>query len=232
MKRIEITLIILFIILIVVCNTHLHKADHELLLHFDKASVMNGEWWRIITHPFVHVSWYHLLLDTAAVAILWQEIRLSSVLQKLFVGCCCAAGSLLIAAWFSPEINQYGLCGLSGTAHGMMFFLGLSWIVQSFRTGTIQRTQLAAGLILAWISGLKSVIEVISGHVMLATMHAGDLGFPIVESHLGGIIGGLIAFILIGTASRNRLISANRKASLVVGGSYRKPIRPFNSLFR
>jgi len=41
------------------------------------------------------------------------------------------------------------------------------------------------------------MIEVISGNVIFSHLHIGDLGIPIVESHLGGVIGGLIAFLTL-----------------------------------
>src|SRR6476659_2296856 len=33
---------------------------------FQPVAVRSGEWWRVLTHPFVHVTWYHLLLDATA----------------------------------------------------------------------------------------------------------------------------------------------------------------------
>src|SRR5262245_14663245 len=38
-------------------------------------SVLSGEWWRLVTHPFVHVSWYHLLLDGTAFLLLYASLR-------------------------------------------------------------------------------------------------------------------------------------------------------------
>ena len=202
-----------FIIILAVCNVHLFSADTAASLCFENAAVMNGEWWRIITHPFVHVSWYHLLLDVAAVTILWREMSLPSPLRKLFVAWWCCAGSLITAAWFSPVIDQYGLCGLSGTAHGMMFFLGLHWITTSAKADKPKRIiGIAAGIILVGVSGLKSLIEVTTGQVIFTSIHAGDFGIPIVESHLGGIIGGLAAFLLLQTGTV-RLIPADKMRS-------------------
>jgi len=188
----------IFIVLLAVCNVHLFSAADASILCYNTTAITNGEWWRIISHPFVHVSWYHLILDAAAVAILWQETKLGSTLHKLFAAGCCSAGSLVVSLLMSSLIDQYGLCGLSGTAHGLMFFLGLSWIFGNSSAPERNRyIRLAAGTLLAAASGLKSVHEVSSGHVLFASLHTGNLGIPIVESHLGGIVGGLFAFLLL-----------------------------------
>jgi membrane associated rhomboid family serine protease len=36
------------------------------LFAYFPGAVQQGEWWRVLTHPFVHVSWYHLRLCVAA----------------------------------------------------------------------------------------------------------------------------------------------------------------------
>ena len=190
-----------FIILLLICNLPLFHGSVSSTLIFKREMVAAGEWWRIITHLFVHVSWYHLLLDGAAVALLWREIYAGSLVKKIFVATICGASSLAAAVWFSPYIEQSGYCGLSGLAHGLMFFLGLSWIKQAF-SGKLQgygvdSRQLTAGIILASISGVKSIIEVITGSVLFSQLHMGDLGQPIVEAHLGGVMGGLVAFMIL-----------------------------------
>lgn len=57
----------------------------------------------------------------------------------------------------------------------------------------------AAGIVLAGTNMLKSLGEAATGQIVLASLHTGDLVVPIVESHLGGVAGGIIGFILIRT---------------------------------
>jgi len=189
-----------FIIILIVCNLHLFFGTSISPLIFNKKLVADGEWWRIITHPFVHVSWYHLLLDSTAVALLWHEINLHSFLKKLFVAVSAAAGSLLTALLFSPFIAQSGYCGLSGLAHGLMFFLGLLWLRESLAMGRQTRGKLvksAAGILFILAGGGKSIVEVVTGSVIFAQLHMGDLGVPIVHAHLGGVLGSFAAFIFL-----------------------------------
>src|SRR6476659_9595711 len=42
---------------------------------FLPAGVRAGEWWRLLAHPLVHVTWYHLLLDGTAFFILYHDLQ-------------------------------------------------------------------------------------------------------------------------------------------------------------
>ena len=55
-------------------NLPLLAGHSTAALAFQVDAVAGGEWWRILTHPFVHVSWYHLLLDGAAFLILYANL--------------------------------------------------------------------------------------------------------------------------------------------------------------
>ena len=186
-----------FVTVIALCNLHLVIGTDPTILVFKIEKVANGDWWRIITHPFVHVSWYHLLLDCAALLLLWRELRLRSVLYKLLVAASCATASLLFSLLTSSAITQYGLCGFSGTAHGLTLFLGIYWLAEAARYEKTSRLLLSlSGMLLVMASLGKSAIEVITGNVIFSPVHMGNLGIPIVESHLGGVIGGIGAALI------------------------------------
>ena len=175
------------------------------------------------------MSWYHLLLDCAALLLLWKELRLSSSLQKILVTSGCAAASLLFSMLGSSLIGQYGLCGFSGTAHGLTFLLGIKWIAESQEhRQTDQGLLIFSGLLFIGASAGKSMIEFISGNVIFSNMHIGDLGIPIVESHLGGVIGGLIAFLTLRAMKQKpfdlpRKLSDNQNRGPVI---YNKDLNP------
>ena len=189
-----------FLCIVMVCNLHLFFGTDPTILVFATEKVAGGEWWRVITHLFVHASWYHLLLDGGAVAFLWHEIDLDSLMKKFLVAVASTAGSLLAAIWFSPYIEKFGYCGLSGLAHGLMFFLGLVWLSQSIlarRQDNAVLGRLVAGSLFVLLSGGKSIVEVVSGSVIFSQLHLGNLGIPIVHAHLGGVLGGFVAFVLL-----------------------------------
>lgn len=187
-----------FAIIVVICNLHLFTGTDPTILLFDTTRVVKGEWWRIITHPFVHVSWYHLLLDCGAILLLFREMRLPSKLQKLLAAAICAAASLVFSLFASSQIHKYGLCGFSGTAHGLTLLLGIMWLAEATRClGSHRLLIIFCAVVFIFASLGKSLIEVFSGTVIFSDLHFGELGIPIVESHFGGVIGGLAAALIL-----------------------------------
>lgn len=158
-------------------------------LMYNPAAVADGQWWRIFTWPLVHVSRYHLLLDGAAFLLLYHGLEEKSALVRLSYVLCAAIGSLLLPLGFSPEIGHLGLCGLSGIAHGLMAISALEMYcsVEHKKLGTL----LSGGLL------TKTSWELWSGTAFLQNIHLGDIGHPIVTTHAGGVLGGLIGFGLL-----------------------------------
>ena len=209
-----------FITVLVSLNLHLFLPTSPALFIYQHDKVALGEWWRLITHPFVHVSWYHLLLDSAAVLLLLNEIPKASSIGKLLIAFCCGAGSLTGAIVFSPLLEHTGYCGLSGVAHGLMFFLGLSWLKMATpkSSGSKGNTSyLIGGITLLVLSGMKSLYETVSGKVVFSTLHPGEIGIPIVEAHLGGVIGGAIAYLLL------QLMQLTQKTLLLSAATHQEP---------
>ncbi len=160
--------------------------------------VQSGEIYRLFTHMFTHVSWYHLVLDAAAVALLWQQLKMFPLMIRWLFFAGCALGSLA-GALVSPLASLVGFCGLSGVAHGLMALVGISWMRENDR-----QLKYLGCFFLFGVLG-KSVNEVISGSVLFSGVHAGNLGLPIVHSHLGGIFGALIIYLVLQVFRTQRL---------------------------
>src|SRR6185503_1001454 len=103
--------------IIVLLNLPLLHGACAVELIFLPERVAAGEWWRVFTHAFVHVSWYHLLLDSTAFLILYQGLAGRSAFGRMGCVLACGTGSLLVSLWSAPIIQTQGLCGLSGIAH-------------------------------------------------------------------------------------------------------------------
>lgn len=148
-------------------------------------------WWGIVTHPFVHVSAYHLLLDALAFFMLYPASapdwrgRLSLLAR-------CAMGSLA-GALSDPAMAASGFCGLSGIDHGLM----AAGAVAMCRRARC-RTDGAIGATLLAAVGLKCAIELAHGAPAFASFHLGDIGRPVVGSHAGGVLGALALMFLNG----------------------------------
>jgi rhomboid family GlyGly-CTERM serine protease len=158
-------------------------------LMFQPEAVRHGQWWRLLTHPFVHVTWYHLLLDGSAFFILYHsliELSLGKRLAYLVGG---AVGSVT-AAWASSG-SASGLCGLSGIAHGLMAVSALELVSSQPSHSAEWRVGLAT---FAFVVG-KAMYEALSGHMFFAILDFGLLGDPISVSHAGGIVGALVLML-------------------------------------
>lgn len=191
-----------FALLLLVVNLPLLGGHRNTGLAFQMDAVAAGEWWRVLTHPFVHGSWYHLFLDGAAFLALYGSLSTTQRWQRLGYLAASAAGSLLVALGTSPLIASHGLCGLSGAAHGLMAVAALEILMLP---GPNRSTRIVALASLIAIT-LKCAWELATGHAFFSVLHFGMLGTPIVACHAGGLIGGLIAaFFAMHNASRPSL---------------------------
>jgi rhomboid family GlyGly-CTERM serine protease len=194
----------LVVALLVAANLPLfatHQPNLALVLFPD--AVARGEWWRLILHPFVHVSLYHLLLDGVAFVLLLGSLEALSPARRLLIAASAAAGSIVAAGLANGELATYGLCGLSGSAHGLMVASGLLMLQRG------ERSDRALGLTLVVVVGLKSLFEVATGHVFFESLHLGNIGTPNPLCHLGGVLGAL-ALLLAPRLTPTKLLSASR----------------------
>jgi rhomboid family GlyGly-CTERM serine protease len=169
-------------------NLHLFGGSYTNLQIFFPEALCAGQWWRLFSHPFVHLTWYHLLLDAGAFFILYTGLQEKQVLRKLTIAIICGSFSLIAALCFTPDIETKGLCGLSGIAHGLMAYSGLELIHT--------RKSIGVGLFSFLLVFIKSIYEFITGEVLFTFMHMGLCGSPLAACHLGGVVGGILSFFI------------------------------------
>src|SRR5215475_5684604 len=129
---------------------------------FQPDAVRAGEWWRLLTHPFVHVTWYHLLLDGLAFFILYQSLQEPRGSLRLLYVLASAFGSLLFS-WSSGT----GLCGLSGVAHGLMAVSSIEVISKG------PAAERLMGLATFCLVVSKAAFEAITGHMFFGFLDFG-----------------------------------------------------------
>jgi rhomboid family GlyGly-CTERM serine protease len=173
-------------LLIALGNIPLLSGGPLKALVFIPGRVAAGEWWRVFTGFFVHVSLYHLLLDAGAFLMLLHSLKEFPFLKRASIVTACAAGSLLVSL---PVLGADGtLCGLSGVAHGLLAVVALNMAGE--REPFLRRAGL--GCFVAVV--LKSLYEAASGSVLFASLHLGDVAAPVAVCHAGGILGGVLLY--------------------------------------
>jgi membrane associated rhomboid family serine protease len=167
--------------LLIATNLHLLGVGPEASAYAFGANTW--PWLALLTHSFVHVSWYHLLLDAGAFFTLYPLCG-DSPLRRLPILAACAAGALA-GAMLNPSLAASGFCGLSGIDHGLMAFTALRLLGE--------RGQRTIGAAVLAVVSLKVFAELGTGGVILASLHIGDVGQPNVWSHAGGVLAAILA---------------------------------------
>lgn len=175
-----------FALIIAGVNWPLLLGRVQVHLLFLPDAVEAGQWWRLITFPLVHLSWYHLLLDAGGFLLVYQGLEEKRFSMKSVYIIGAGVGSLWLCLATSPGIDLRGLCGLSGLAHGLMAVSALEMLRYPD-----QRTwgwRLLATVV------IKSAYELWRGKVLFDFLHMGLCGHPIAASHAGGVVGAILVF--------------------------------------
>lgn len=193
---------IAWLTVIALVNLPLLTGDFSDRYVFYVDRVVAGEWWRVLTFPIVHVSLYHLLLDALAFLWLWYEMRDLPALRRWSVLSACWGMSLIMPLLLSNQVGVHGLSGLSGIGHGLFVFYALDCA----RRAKASKDRLLYQVSLALVAGLivKSGLETFAGQLFFSGLHFGPIGVPIVETHLGGVVGGLMAYACLSIGDRYR----------------------------
>jgi len=157
--------------------------------YFYPEHVLSGQWYRVFTHAFVHVSWYHLLMDGSAFLMLYAMLRQSNYKKRTLYVLGANLGCVVGVTMVLPAQGSLGYAGLSGIAHGLMAVWALENIIE-----TPDRTSQRIGWITLGVVLTKALIEAVHGGVVFAFMHGNLMGQPIGLSHLSGILGAGLAY--------------------------------------
>jgi rhomboid family GlyGly-CTERM serine protease len=160
-----------------------------LALRYERAAVLRGEYWRLLTAHLVHGSLRHLLLNLAGLGLIATLFaRDFRPLEWLWIGLASTLTIDIGFVFFEPQLDWY--VGLSGVLHGLLAAGAVAW----WRT---EPKPLALALSLILVG--KLAWEQTRGALPLS----GDLPV-VVNAHLYGAIGGVIAGLILWGFSRFR----------------------------
>ena len=159
----------------------------RLALRYERAAILQGDYLRLLTGHFVHLGSAHLLLNLAGLTLIgvlfWRDY---SVRQWLIVLLASLFAIDLGFVLFEPQLAWY--VGLSGLLHGALAAGSVGWWRHESRPMAIALSALLI-IKLAW--------EQWHGALPLS----GDMPV-IVDAHLYGAVGGLVAAVAIGWKER------------------------------
>jgi len=174
-----------------------YNAGIEPVLRYDNTLLVK-QWWRSLTHAFIHLNFSHLFLNVAGLACiysLFEEAFENSLwfVALLFSTVVSAAGMYL----FSPEVH---LCvGLSGGLHGLFIYAIIRdkahWVWLVAFAAKLAQEQFAWFSDLQWSNVSSDFIE----------------GNIVYDAHLWGTVGGIIFLIFYSVAMLFTLIEVNKK---------------------
>lgn len=146
---------------------------------YQQQLIHQGQWWRLFTGHFLHTNGYHLLLNLAALFMLWLlHGRFYHYANYSLLFLATALLTSLGIYYFSPSIQQY--VGLSGVLHGIFVFGAIKDIGAKDKTGYL----LLLGVF------LKVAHEQIYGaSTDISSLIAAKVA---VDAHLWGALSGLL----------------------------------------
>jgi rhomboid family GlyGly-CTERM serine protease len=154
----------------------------RLWCRYERAAILQGEYWRLVSGHLVHASWNHLFENLAGVGMLAALFpRDYSLRQWLLLA---SASLIAIDIGFvcnEPQLEWY--VGLSGVLHGLLAAGTVAW----WRF----ETKLLASILTVIFLG-KMGYEQLFGSLPSASVMA-----VVGEAHLYGAAGGLVAALLL-----------------------------------
>lgn len=136
-----------------------------------KERYFTGEWWRLLTAPFLHGNIVHFLMNAAALAYLGKRVEVFARWPHLilvFLFSACVGGEC--SARFIPTTSV-------GASGGLIGWLGFLLVFESLHGSLVPRRarkRLAAGVLLTAVIGL--------------------VGYRFIDNaaHLGGLLAGML----------------------------------------
>jgi len=171
---------LLLVVFICIISSLAFLFDKQIgdLFVYNHSLISQGEYWRLFTGHLLHTNGYHLLLNLAAIILLWAlHGQFYHYINYSLLFICSALITSFGLYTFSPELQQY--VGLSGALHGIFVWGAMMDIRHKEKTGYL----LFIGVWLKianeqYIGASENVAQLIEASVAI-------------DAHLWGAIGGM-----------------------------------------
>ncbi|MFC7339227.1 rhomboid family intramembrane serine protease [Haloferula chungangensis] len=130
-----------------------------------------SDWWRLLTAPFLHGGWIHLLMNGSALYYLGRRMEVLARWPHV-------AAVFLLAAWVGGEASaRYVTSSSVGASGGLMGLLGFLLVFENLHRSLVPQAatrRLLAGVVLTGVIGV--------------------IGFKLIDNaaHVGGLLAGMV----------------------------------------
>lgn len=157
-------------------------------LVFDRAAIVQGEWWRLYTGHLVHSDARHALWNILALGILAALLERRGGRRLGLIGAFGAVAVDLWLWWGQPALQWY--CGLSGLLNTML-------VVVLFDLWSETRRRVV------WAIGMVLMAKLVMETVLNQALFTHTLWPSVPWAHVAGFAGGLVLVVF----ERRRLFS-------------------------
>jgi len=154
----------------------------RLHLRYERAALLAGEWWRLLTAHVIHLNLQHAALNTLGLILMWALFARDYAARQWPVIVLAAVAAIDVGLWLGDSTVEWYV-GSSGVLHGVM----AAGAFAHFR-----RREVDGWVLSAFLIG-KLIYEQSTG----ALPFAGKEVAVVVDAHLYGAIGGLVAAIIL-----------------------------------
>ena len=178
------------IVLALAFSAFIFDQQYSDLFIYNRELISQHEFWRLVSGHFFHTNANHFMLNAAAVALLWAlhgqyYNQINYWLIFLVSALVCGLG----IHWFSLDISLY--VGLSGVLHGFFVWGALMDIKHQEKTGYLLLIGVCFKIVHEQLYGASADVEALINS-SVAT-----------DAHMFGAIGGLLAFVICCTLTKN-----------------------------
>jgi rhomboid family GlyGly-CTERM serine protease len=149
-------------------------------LKYDRPAIEAGEFWRLLTGHFAHLSNSHTLLNLAGLVVSWLLVGRNYSTAQWLVVLLVSLGTISAGFWFI-DTGLLWYVGLSGVLHGLMIAGAVGGL----------KTLPTESVVICVLVASKLIYEQLLGPLPGSESTSG--GSVVVNAHLYGTIGGLVS---------------------------------------
>src|SRR5580658_10543029 len=153
----------------------------QAALRYDRAGLLAGQWWRLLSGHVIHLGFEHALLDVAGLILMWALFARDYSLRAWLLIVTLSVVGVDAGLWLLSSTTQWYV-GSSGVLHGVL----------AAGTCAHLRRRESDGWVLALLLIGKLLYEQTLGALPLTSG-----GAVIVDAHLYGAAAGAVAALLL-----------------------------------